>query len=84
MTVRFIRRSGFLSTILLLLTAPLDLVCGQTSAEVLKSLDIKNPERRSKLVDGAKREGRLVFYGTLAVDASRPFLEFGGIKSRLK
>jgi len=64
-----------LAAIVVILTARLDLAFAQTSAEAFKSLDLKNPERRAKLVEGAKREGKLVFYGTLGVDASRPFLE---------
>ena len=48
----------------------------QTAGQLLKPLyDLKNPNRRSQLIDGAKREGKLVFYGTLGVDASRPFFE---------
>lgn len=70
-----IRLTGVLFATVLILTARLDLASAQTSAEALKSLDLKNPERRLKLVDGAKKEGKLVFYGTLGVDASRPFLE---------
>src|SRR5262245_7490205 len=48
----------------------------QTAGEVLKVYEtLKNPERKTRLIDGAKKEGRLVFYGTLGVDASRPMLE---------
>ena len=43
---------------------------------VLKAYEaLKNPERKMRLIEGAKKEGRLVFYGTLGVDASRPMLE---------
>ena len=49
---------------------------GQTAGEALKSLnELPNPERRLRLVEGAKKESRLVFYGTLGVDASSPFLD---------
>jgi len=48
----------------------------QTAGEILKSLKgLKGQERRQRLIDGAKKEGRLVFYGTLGIDASRPMLE---------
>jgi iron(III) transport system substrate-binding protein len=48
----------------------------QTAGEVLKVYEsLKNPERRSRLTEGARKEGNLVFYGTLGVDASRPLLE---------
>lgn len=48
----------------------------QTAGEVLKSYDtLEKPERRNKLVEGAKKEGRLVVYGTLGIDAARPMLE---------
>jgi iron(III) transport system substrate-binding protein len=48
----------------------------QTAGAVLKVYEtLKKPERKTRLIDGAKKEGRLVFYGTLGVDASRPMLE---------
>ncbi|MFQ5950094.1 MAG: ABC transporter substrate-binding protein, partial [Nitrospiria bacterium] len=48
----------------------------QTAGGILKSLEgLKEKERHSRLVEGAKKEGRLVFYGTLGIDASRPMLE---------
>jgi iron(III) transport system substrate-binding protein len=48
----------------------------QTAGEVLKGYEtLKNPERKSRLIEGARKEGNLVFYGTLGVDASRPLLE---------
>lgn len=48
----------------------------QTAGDVLKSIaDLSTAERKAKLVEGAKKEGGLVFYGTLGIDASRPFLE---------
>src|SRR5437764_10969889 len=49
---------------------------GQTAGEILKAYEtLKKPERKTRLIEGAKKEGRLVFYGTLGVDASRPMLE---------
>ena len=75
MAAALIRLTVVLSAICLILTVQLDFAAAQTSAEALKSLDLKNPERRSKLLDGAKKEGKLVFYGTLGVDAARPFLD---------
>ena len=48
----------------------------QTAGEALKGYEsLKNPERKSRLIEGARKEGNLVFYGTLGVDASRPLLE---------
>jgi iron(III) transport system substrate-binding protein len=48
----------------------------QTAGEILKAYEsLKTPERKTRLVDGAKKEGRLVVYGTLGVDAARPMLE---------
>ena len=48
----------------------------QTAGEVLKAYESsKKPERKTRLVEGAKKEGRLVVYGTLGVDAARPMLE---------
>src|SRR5262245_62576090 len=45
----------------------------QTAGEILKAYEsLKKPERKTRLIEGAKKEGRLVFYGTLGVDASRP------------
>jgi pyrroloquinoline quinone (PQQ) biosynthesis protein C len=49
---------------------------GQTAGDILKSLgDGASPERRGKLIEGAKKEGRLIFYGTLGVDAAGPMLD---------
>lgn len=51
-------------------------VFAQTAGDVLKSIaNLKEPERKQRLVEGAKKEGRMVFYGTLGVDAARPWLE---------
>src|SRR5438034_11225333 len=48
----------------------------QTAGEVLKAYDsLRKPDRKARLVEGAKKEGNLVFYGTLGVDAARPLLE---------
>lgn len=48
----------------------------QTAQQVLKSLEGLNPpEQKARLVEGAKKEGRFVFYGSTGIDASRPFLE---------
>ena len=49
---------------------------GQTAGEILKVYEpLKRLERKTKLMEGAKKEGLLVFYGTLGVDAARPMLE---------
>jgi iron(III) transport system substrate-binding protein len=48
----------------------------QTAGEILKAYEpLKKPERKSRLMEAAKKEGRLVVYGTLGVDAARPMLE---------
>ena len=48
----------------------------QTAGEILKAYEsLSKTERRSRLVEGAKKEGRLVFYGTLGVDAAGPMLD---------
>src|SRR5215510_13381490 len=48
----------------------------QTAGEILKVYEtLKKPERKTRLIEAGKKEGRLVFYGTLGVDASRPMLE---------
>src|SRR2546422_1818495 len=49
---------------------------GQTAGEILKVYEpLKRLERKTRLMEGAKKEGLLVFYGTLGVDAARPMLE---------
>jgi iron(III) transport system substrate-binding protein len=59
----------------LLLFVPL-LLNAQTAAEALKPYRTLNKtERQVRLIEGAKKEGSLVLYGTLGVDASRPMLE---------
>ena len=58
------------------LAVPVSSVLAQTAGDVLKAYEaLKKPERKMRLIEGAKKEGRLVFYGTLGVDASRPMLE---------
>lgn len=48
----------------------------QNAGEILKSYDtLPKSEKRARLIDGAKKEGRFVFYGTLGVDAAAPMLE---------
>jgi iron(III) transport system substrate-binding protein len=48
----------------------------QTAAEIFKTFaSLTQSEKRSRLIEGAKKEGRLVFYGTLGVDAAAPMLE---------
>lgn len=49
---------------------------GQTAQDALKPLEGLSPsERTARLLEGAKKEGRFVFYGSSNLDASRPFLE---------
>ncbi len=51
-------------------------VHSETAGEILKAYEsLKKTERKSRLIEGAKKEGRLIFYGSLGVDASRPMLE---------
>ncbi|MGE5306813.1 MAG: ABC transporter substrate-binding protein, partial [Alphaproteobacteria bacterium] len=48
----------------------------QTAGESLKSIQsLSATERKARLVEGAKKEGTLVLYGSLAIDASRPLLD---------
>ncbi len=48
----------------------------RTAGEILKSLEgLEEPDRTARLIEGAKKEGRLVFYGSLGIDASRPLLK---------
>ncbi len=51
---------------------------GKTSAEVLKAYEgLTGKERESKLIEGAKSEGKMVYYGTTAIDhIKRTFDEF--------
>src|SRR5712691_8779699 len=66
--------------ILLLLGAMVlpDYSYGKTAAEVLKDYDsLSEKEREVKLLEGAKREGRLVYYsGMLAEHMKRVIDEF--------
>lgn len=52
---------------------------GKSAAEVLKAYEgLSGRERESKLEEGAKREGKLVFYGVTTVDQTKHiFDEFG-------
>ena len=48
----------------------------QTAGDVLKTYEaLAKLDKRARLIDGAKKEGRFVFYGTLGVDAAAPMLE---------
>jgi iron(III) transport system substrate-binding protein len=59
-----------------LLAAIISPVDAQTAGEVLKPyVGLDKSQRRNKLIEGAKKEGRLVVYGTLGIDAARPMLE---------
>jgi hypothetical protein len=58
------------------LAVPVSSVLARTAGDVLESYEaLKKPERKMRLIEEAKKEGRLVFYGTLGVDASRPMLD---------
>ena len=58
------------------LTLTFSSIHAQTAGEILKAYEsLKKPERKTRLVEGAKKEGRVVVYGTLGVDAARPMLE---------
>ena len=49
---------------------------GQTANDVLKPYEtLAKSEKRARLIEGAKKEGRFVFYGTLGVDAAAAMLE---------
>ena len=48
----------------------------QSAGDILKTHDsLAKADKRARLIDGAKKEGRFVFYGTLGVDAAAPMLE---------
>jgi len=48
----------------------------QSAGDILKTYDaLPKSDKGARLIDGAKKEGRLVFYGTLGVDAAAPMLE---------
>jgi len=59
--------------------AALSIVAGasaQSAGDILKTYDaLAKSEKRARLIDGAIKEGRFVFYGTLGVDAAAPMLE---------
>ena len=58
------------------MAATLSPIHAQTAGEILKAYDgLKNPERKNRLIEAAKKEARLVVYGTLGIDAARPMLE---------
>jgi iron(III) transport system substrate-binding protein len=47
-----------------------------SAGAVLKSYEgLAANERQAKLIDAAKREGKLVYYGTIAIDQSTPLLD---------
>jgi iron(III) transport system substrate-binding protein len=46
------------------------------AGDVLRAYEkLSGKEREAKLIDGAKREGKVVYYGTIAIDQSTPLLE---------
>ena len=60
----------------LFMAVTLSPIHAQTAGEILKAYDaLKKPERKNRLIEGAKKEARLVVYGTLGIDAARPMLE---------
>ncbi|MFQ5681859.1 MAG: ABC transporter substrate-binding protein [Candidatus Binatia bacterium] len=49
---------------------------GKSAAEVLKAYEgLRGKEREAKLMEGAKREGKMVYYGTAAIDHSKRILD---------
>ncbi len=49
---------------------------GKSAAEALKAVEgLTGKEREGKLIEGAKREGKMVFYGTTAIDHSKRILD---------
>jgi iron(III) transport system substrate-binding protein len=49
---------------------------GESAAEVLKAYgNLRGTEREAKLMEGAKREGKMVYYGTTAIDHSKRILD---------
>lgn len=51
-------------------------VAAQSAGDILKTYEtLGKSDKRARLIDGAKKEGRFVFYGTLGVDAAAPMLE---------
>jgi ABC-type glycerol-3-phosphate transport system substrate-binding protein len=50
--------------------------CGATSAEVVTSYDrLTGQEREAKLIEGAKREAKLVYYGSMIADQMKRILD---------
>lgn len=48
---------------------------GRSAAQVLKAYEgLTGKEREAKLIEGAKREGKMVYYGTTAIDHSNRIL----------
>ena len=46
------------------------------AGDVLKAYEkLPAKEREAKLIEGAKREGKVVYYGTIAIDQSTPLLD---------
>src|ERR1044071_311640 len=46
------------------------------AADVLKPYEkLSGKEREAKLIEAARREGKVVYYGTIAVDQSSPLLD---------
>jgi iron(III) transport system substrate-binding protein len=73
MTIKAALGVVLIASYLVVLVSPMH---AQTAGQVLKVYETLNkPERKTGLIEGAKKEGRLVFYGTLGIDASRPMLE---------
>ena len=49
---------------------------GRSAAQVLKAYEgLTGKEREAKLIEGAKREGKMVYYGTTAIDHSKRILD---------
>src|SRR5262245_54128917 len=75
-------RKGILTLLIFLGSLEFFLVArglyAKTAAEVLKTYErLSEKERDNQLVEGAKREGKLVFYGVTTVDQTkRVFEEF--------
>ena len=48
----------------------------RSAAEVLKTYErLTGKEREAKLIEGAKREGKMVYYGSTAIDHSKRILD---------
>src|SRR4029077_716418 len=47
-----------------------------SAGDTLKAYEkLQDLEREAKLFEGAKREGKIVYYGTIAIDQSTPLLD---------